>query len=257
MTDAATPVDRASSLPLWAQVEHDLRRRLEQGEFETCFPTDIALTEQYGVSRHTIRHAIAELNRTGVLRRQRGRGTVVDQAEFEQSLGSLYSLFRSIESSGVEQRSRLLGRRLDDDPRARHEMDLQPDDAMVFIERLRLAGDSPLAIDRAWLPEAIGRPLLEADFAHTALYDELERIGQRRPNEGWERIAPGIPTGDERRLLELGRTATVFSVERLGRVDGRPIEWRHTVIRGDRYRFVADWSTGAARALRLTAIEPS
>ena len=48
------------------------------------------------------------------------------------------------------------------------------------MERLRLAGGEPLALDTVWLPGDLGAPLLEADFTHAALYDELAaRTGVR------------------------------------------------------------------------------
>ncbi|MCO4836402.1 MAG: GntR family transcriptional regulator, partial [Acidimicrobiaceae bacterium] len=54
-------LDRSSPLPLWAQLETDLRRRLEDGEFDDAFPTDLMLTEAYEVSRHTVREAVRQL----------------------------------------------------------------------------------------------------------------------------------------------------------------------------------------------------
>lgn len=66
-------LDRSSPMSLWAQLETDLLRRLENGEFADAFPTDLVLTETYHVSRHTVREAIRHLNKAGVLRRERGR----------------------------------------------------------------------------------------------------------------------------------------------------------------------------------------
>ena len=74
-------LDRDSSTPLWAQLESLLRQRLESREFDDRFPTEAQLTREYEVSRHTVREAIRHLNRSGVLDRQRGRGTVVNRAE--------------------------------------------------------------------------------------------------------------------------------------------------------------------------------
>ncbi|MGH9116237.1 MAG: GntR family transcriptional regulator [Acidimicrobiales bacterium] len=51
-------VDRSGPTPLWAQVLADLRLRLARGEFESRFPGDVELTDQYGVSRHTVREAV-------------------------------------------------------------------------------------------------------------------------------------------------------------------------------------------------------
>ena len=54
--------DRSNPLPLWAQVCGDLRRRIEFGEFAAGFPGELSLTEEYEVSRHTIREALREVD---------------------------------------------------------------------------------------------------------------------------------------------------------------------------------------------------
>lgn len=240
-------------MPLWAQLEADLRARLEAGEFDDSFPTDAQLTESYEVSRHTVREAVRHLNKTGVLRRERGRGTVLNRTEFEQSLGTLYSLFQSVESTGVEQTSEVLRLEVVTDPVAASHLELDEADDLVLIERLRLAGGSPLAIDRAWLPNRIAAPLLDVDWSHTALYHELGAAGAPVPNQGWERLTPIVPNPADRSRLGLKKSEAAFFLERLGCRDGSPIEWRTTIIRGDRYRFVTEWSAGSRSELRPTA----
>lgn len=252
---AITRLDRNSPMPLWAQLEADLRRRLEGGEFsDGVFPTDLGLTEAYGVSRHTVREAVRHLNKTGLLKRERGRGTVVNRTEFVQSLGTLYSLFQSIEAAGVEQTSKVLNLKVVTDTVAAAHLEIDEDTELVFLERLRLAGGAPLAIDRAWLPLAIAAPLLNVDFGYTALYAELAKAGAPVPNQGWERLAPIVPVPADRAMLELRKGDAAFFLERLGARDGRNVEWRTTTIRGDRYRFVADWSSGTKSELRPTSV---
>ena len=63
---------------------------------------------------------------------------------------------------------------------------------------------------------------------------------------------PVVPSERERELLELDEGEAAFSVERVGQHGGAVIEWRVTVIRGDRYQFVADWSSAEAGSIRLT-----
>lgn len=103
-------LDRSSPLPLWAQLLADLRARLDAGELTDEFPTDLELTTEYGVSRHTAREAVRRLQAEGVVTRERGRGTFVRSPTFEQPTGAIYSLFRSIEARGLEQRSTVLDR---------------------------------------------------------------------------------------------------------------------------------------------------
>ncbi len=242
-------LDRSSPMPLWAQLESQLKRRLDTGEFNERFPTDSELVDEYAVSRHTVREAIRHLNKTGLLRRERGRGTVVNRAEFEQPLGALYSLFQTIESSGVEQRSTVLALGETTDDVAATHLDLAPEAPLLFLERLRYAGDEPLAIDRTWLPMSIGAPLLTSNFEHTALYDEMDRLCGVRPDAGWERIAPLLANPEERALLHIARGQAAFFLERLSTANGRPVEWRTTTIRGDRYRFVSRFEVGSAPTL--------
>lgn len=251
---SVSPLDRQSPMPLWAQLEAELRRRLDAGEFDDGFPTDTELTDVYEVSRHTVREAVRHLNQSGVLRRERGRGTVVDRSEFEQSLGTLYSLFQSVEAAGADQTSEVLRLDVVADADAAEHLDLPADAELVLLARVRHADGSPLALDRAWLPAQWARPLLDVDWSRTALYAELAAAGAPVPNQGWERLTPVVPSAEDRDLLGMTPGEAAFFLERLGSRDGVPVEWRTTIIRGDRYRFVSDWSTGARSELRPAAV---
>jgi GntR family transcriptional regulator len=246
-------LDRNNPMPLWAQLETALKQRLDAGEFNERFPTDNELVEEYQVSRHTVREAIRHLNRSGILRRERGRGTVVNRSEFEQPLGALYSLFGSIESSGAVQRSKVLELREVVDPAVAGHLGIADDTPLLYLERLRFADDDPLAIDRAWLPMGIAAPLMASNFERTALYDELEKKCGIRPDAGWERIAPLLPCPDERALLSMRRGEAAFFLERLSTANDSPVEWRTTTIRGDRYRYVSHFEAGCAPGLVAAA----
>jgi GntR family transcriptional regulator len=248
VTQTATrfPIDRTSRLPLWAQLLGDLRRRLAAGEFEDRFPTDKELVATYGVSRHTAREAVRRLSAEGILQRKRGRGTTVITPEFEQPLGALYSMFRSIESQGAEQRSEVLALELIREPAVAERLQLEAGAPLVFLERVRLAGGSPLAVDRVWLAGAVAEALLHADFTHTALYDELHRRCDVVLDRATERIRPVLAQPDDCRRLAINRSQPCFAIERLGSRRDRPIEWRHTLIRGDRFAFLAEWAPGSS-----------
>ncbi|GAC1530450.1 MAG: GntR family transcriptional regulator [Acidimicrobiales bacterium] len=250
MTDAgkdddgtARPLDRSHPLPLWAQLRTELERRLDAGVFADRFPTDAELTSTYGVSRQTAREAVRRLSDR--LDRQRGKGTFVRPAEFEQPSGALYSLFESIEAHGVEQRS--VVRTLDErrDARVAELLGLRATDPLVFLGRLRLAAGAPLALDEVWVPASVGRPLLAADFAHTAFYFELQQRCGIRPDRAEERIEPVLPEREDAMALGLSARQPAFAVERRTFSDGTPLEYRRTIIRGDRYNFVSTWTAAA------------
>ena len=249
-------LDRSSPLPLWAQLLEDLRGRLDAGEFTEGFPTDLQLTSDYGVSRHTAREAVRRLQAEGVVRRERGRGTFVRSPTFEQATGAIYSLFRSIEARGLEQRSKVLDRSVVADGEVAARLDLAPDAELVRLERLRSADGHPLAHDTVWLPAEVALPLLDVDFTHTSLYDELQSRCGVRPASGTEWIATELPGDADRELLGVASKQPVFRIRRRScTADGHALEWRETVIRGDRYTFVAQWSPSGGYETVLQATD--
>ncbi len=253
---APRALDRRSPVPLWAQLLADLQRRVASGAFSERFPTDRELTETYGVSRQTAREAVRRLGATVPLDRQAGRGTFVRPPEFEQPAGALYSLFEEIEAQGAEQRSIVRAKRLGSDAVAAGKLALAPETPLVYVERLRLAGGAPLALDRAWLPGDLAAPVLEADFSHTALYAELASRCGLRPTRGDERIQPVIPSRSDARALELPARTAAFQIERRTWSGQRRLEYRLTLVRGDRYAFVTTWSPSerAVPGVHLAAV---
>jgi GntR family transcriptional regulator len=245
---------RESGEPLWKQLLTDLRRRLDVGEFVDAFPGELELRDAYGVSRHTVREALRHLREEGVVVAARGRQPhVAAEAEIVQPIGALYSLFASVEAAGLEQRSivRTLDVRADAHVAVR--LGLEESTPLFHLERLRLAGAEPLAHDKVWLPADLARPLLDADFGHTALYDELALRCGVRLTGGQERLRAVVPTAHQRRLLEIGADVAAFEIERLGCVSGRPVEWRTTLVRGDRFSALAEFSARTGYQIDLTA----
>lgn len=237
-------------MPLWAQVHDDMRTRMTRGEFIDGFPPERELIEQYNVSRHTMREAMRRLHSDGLINRERGRGTFLRIQTIEQQTGSLYSLFRSVEDQGFEQRSTVLNLDQRQDTEVANELGVDAATVFVYLHRLRNADDTPFATDELWIPAELAAPLLSTDFSHTAVYTELERQCGIRPGAGWERVHPTFPTKAERVLLGISSKVPAFLVERCTSYLTRPLEWRRTVIRGDLYTFKAAWSDHGAQHQR-------
>lgn len=244
-------IDRAAAAPLWAQVQADVTRRLDAGEFERGFPGEKQLVTEYGVSRHTVREALRSLRESGVIEGGRGRQSRVASREISQPQGTLYSLFASVEAAGHRQRSavRRLEARADAVVAAR--LGLEGSAPLIYLERLRMLDDEPFATDRVWLPAQVAAPLLGVDFTQTSLYGQLaERCGVILTG-GRESVRAVVPSYGERRLLELPSDVAALSIERVGEVRGQPVEFRHTVVRGDRFAFTTDLTTPDRIAVSL------
>ncbi len=239
---AVVPLDRASPVPLWAQVLADLRERLAAGEFDDGFPTDQELQAEYGASRQTVREAARRLQDEGVIVRARGRRSTLASTVLEQPLNTLYSLARTAQDLGLGEHSEVLALDVRAAGEAAEPLGIDPGADVVHVERLRFVGDEPISLHRSWLPLERARGLLDQDLRSGSLYDVLAGSCGVRVTGGWERILPDIPSPDLRRLLRLPAGRAVLVVERLALAGSTPVEWRRSVVRGDRYSFRADWS---------------
>lgn len=237
--------------PKWRQVLEDLEQRLADGEIADRFPTDRELVEHYGVSRHTVREAVRHLRARGIIDRERGRGSTVRVPEFATPSGALYSLFREVESQGIPQTSTVLAQDTRPDARAADLFDLPAGTPLFHLERIRYAGDQPLAVDTVWLPPDLGGSLVDVDFTRTSLYDELERRGGVRLTGGRETITALVPDPDLVDVLALDPDEACLRIERIGELEGRIVECRTTLVRGSRFALVSDWAATTAHAPSL------
>ncbi len=250
----ADDLDRDSPLPLWAQLYELLSSRLGQGDFSEDFPSELELASSYGVSRNTVREAMRRLRQEGAVVSARGRRPRVATSLIEQPLGAIYSLYAAVEAAGLTQQSVVLTCDTRRDPLVASQLELEPAAPLFFLERLRLAGEEPLALDRVWLPQEIGALIQAADFSHTALYTELHARAGVRVTSGSERVRAVVPDATDRALLELEDDGAALSITRLARDEYRALEWRVTLIRGDRFSLVADFSARTGHPLDASAM---
>lgn len=231
------PLDRSSSVPAWRQLQADLLRRLEAGEFIDALPGEFELAEQYEVSRHTVREALRQLRSEGTITSGRGRRPRIGAADaaIVQPTGIVYSLFSTVEASGMAQVSTVRALDIRADGVIATRLGLEESTPLFHLERLRLAGGEPLALDRVWMPASIAEPLLTADFRRTSLYDALLALTGVPITGGAETVRAVIPSKAEHAALGLAPPAAAFAVERTATSSGVPIEWRNTLIRADRF----------------------
>ncbi|TNM60404.1 MULTISPECIES: GntR family transcriptional regulator [Actinomycetes] len=251
--DAVLP-ERGSGTPVWAQVQADVRRRLDAGAFADGVPGENALAEEYGVSRQTVRQALRPLREAGALTAQRGRTSRA--VGITQPLGALYSLFASVRATGMTQRSRVLALDVVTDGGASAALGLPADAELVHLRRVRLADDVPLALDEAWLPAARTRALLQADFTETALYDELARHCGIHVRGGAEHLHAVVTTPAEAALLGVAPGSAAFLVERLGCSEGTPVEHRRSLVRADRFSVSAHFAPSSGYQFQFDAERP-
>jgi GntR family transcriptional regulator len=157
-----------------------------------------------------------------------------------------------VEASGIAQISIVRALDIRADGVIATRLGLEESTPLFHLERLRLAGDEPLALDRVWMPASIAEPLLTADFRRTSLYEALLALTGVPITGGAETVRAVIPSKAEHSALGLAPPAAAFAVERTATSSGVPIEWRKTLIRADRFSLTntlsglanRGWATG-------------
>lgn len=225
----------AQRTPLWQTVQDQLKMRIAHGEFVDGFPGEMALADEYAVSRATIRAALAPLRRAGTISAQRGRPSAVVNVSDEQRFGPVYSLFAAVENAGMTQRSVVNTADLRRNPEVAKRLGLAPSAELVFIARTRFADSDVIAVDDTWLPASAAAAVLDADLSHTALYEVLRSRCGITLSGGRETLHAISTDAVQSERLACGPGTAAFFIERLGLAAGQALEWRETLIRGDRF----------------------
>jgi GntR family transcriptional regulator len=203
-------------------------------------PPERALAEHFGVSRVTLRRALDELERTGIVSRD-ARGWAVASSRIGEPPNALMSFTEMAASRGLTASARVLEKRVRSASIDEAEsLGLAPGAALFELERLRLMDGVPMLIDRSIVPLALAPELDEIDFSTASLYEVLEEGWGLRPARA--HYAVEAIAADERLSALLGSElgGPLLRCDQLTEdASGRLIECCEMIYRGDRYRFRA------------------
>lgn len=234
-------LDRSSPTPLYQQLRRSLRHAIEQNVLapDDALPAERDIAVNFGVSRITVRKAIDGLVKEGVLDRRHGAGTFV-ASRIQKNMATLSSFSEDMASRGWQARSEWLDRTEGEvTPNESLALGLPPGMSVYRFDRIRYAGDMPLAIEHAIVP-VFCLPSIET--VETSLYAALESTSHR-PTKALQRLQAIAFDDEQARLLDIDAGDPGLLIERRGFLaDGRLVEVTHSYYRGDAYDFVAELS---------------
>lgn len=162
---------QGNGTPVYKKIQNAIRKRIQSQELKPgdAVASERELARTHGVSLMTARHALAGLEREGVVERRPGAGTFVSSPKIH--FNKLMSYTEQMSSRGLNPRSRLLvAKIIDNEPEIAARLRLPPTTRMVKIERLRETKDEPLALEACYLPASEFADLVRAPLGRASLF---------------------------------------------------------------------------------------
>lgn len=209
------------------------------------------LMARYGVSRATVREAVGQLVGDGVLYRVQGKGTFVAPARVESQL-HLASFTEEMRRRGLEPATRVLEVTPATPPRrVAVELGIGESEPVWRLERLRIAGGEPMALELGWYPERLLPGFDEHDLTQS-IYTLFSRTYDLVVDSAHQSVWAEAADGHKADLLGVSTGAPLLAFRRTSSAGRTAVEHNLSWYRGDRYQVHMSLDRGHRPAHRTT-----
>lgn len=223
------------SIPVYLKLKDEIKQKIKSGEYykNMRLPSENTLSAEWGISRMTVRRALDELTREGLLYKTRGSGTYVAANRFSQC--DIMSFTEMVKLRGLVPKTVVLEKTFVCDDEISLVMHLPKSSVFYKVKRLRLADNTPVGIENVYLPlQFCDSPdRLELDGS---LYDGLKKL------YGWNilrqdiAIIADMPTKEEKDILKLSKGEAVLRTEGKSlEEEGKPLLYERNTYSSNSY----------------------
>lgn len=224
--------------PLWKSIADSLRADLCTGRHGPGdkLPTEAQLSARFGVNRHTVRRAIADLTDAGLVDPRRGSGVYVAERHTDYAVGRRTRFHTGIAAAGRDGEKRILGvhtRTADREEAAA--LDIAPGEPVHAVHGILLADSKPIGLFLSVFPAERLPGLPAALKDTTSVTRALEICGVRDYTRSETRLTAKIAKPMQARQLQVADGAPILrSVSVNVDPEGRAVEFGRTWFAGDR-----------------------
>ncbi len=222
--------------PLYIQIKKQMEEKTRSLQPHDQISSEIKLAEEFGVSRGTVKKAIEELISEGLLYRIPKKGTFITSKKITRSFNQLPSYSEDIRKMGFTPGALLVEMSKSvPEQRIAEKLNLNKDELIWKITRVRTADDVPIILSTSFLPVKIF-PVLTREEVLDSLYKALEEKYKNRPVWGNDFYTAINADRVLASLLEIEENKALLYSERISySKKGRPLEFSTSYIRGDRF----------------------
>lgn len=231
-------IDKRSPVPAYYQLRNIILEKIKSGEYSSGnpIPSERELSEKLNISRMTVRQAINQLVAENILYREKGRGTFVSRSKFEQK--NIMSFSDLVKKRGLVPNTKVLRFEIVEPPLDVKEMlELDSNDSIYYLKRLRIASDIPVGIEEDFIPERYCPGLDEYDLT-TSLYKILEEKYHHTISYVDNVIEAFMPRSEIQKLLHISKDVPVISITGTSyTVSGVKLIYEKSIYRSDEYKY--------------------
>jgi GntR family transcriptional regulator len=233
-------VQRLSALPLHTQIRETIRRRVLDGSYAplTQMPSESQMMEAFGVSRITVRLALADLQREGLIFKVAGKGSFVAKPKAFQSLSRLQGFGEAMAPAGYETYSQVLSAKaVRADEVVAERLRCRPGERVFEIQRLRYLNREPISVDVSYFALALGRRLAREDLPRRDIFAILENDYGLALTHADLQIEAISATEALARQLRTTEASPLLRIERLTCAGDQPLDFEYLYYRGDAFQY--------------------
>lgn len=235
-------LDKSVPIPLYFQLKERILNEIKKGNYKEgdMIPTENEISEEFQISRTTVRQAITELVQEGWLYRIKSKGTFVTHPKINQDfLRKLESFRDQMERLGMEPSTQLmeLSREKADEETAKA-LNIPEDAEVIHLFRKRFADGNPIVTIHTYLPYDKCAFIMGHDLEKEALYEILAQNEETKISKVQRKIEAVEADEDDVRFLDLkkGKPIQYFITVGCNAADV-PLEYSKARYRGDRSSF--------------------
>lgn len=236
-------INKENKVPLYLQLVRLLMEKIEQGLYleHEKLPSERALCEIYDVSRITVRQALNDLEREGIIYKMHGKGTFVAPKAYNQKLDRLYSFTEEMKRLGKRPTTEILSFTIFPvDERLAQKMGLTISDKVYKLIRLRLADGEPLMYETTYLPCKFFPNLKAQDLQGKPLYEVLQRNYDQEVTRATEQFTATLFREDEAEFLQGSSGQAAMFIKRFAYHRDQLIEYTNSIARGDKFAYTVE-----------------
>jgi GntR family transcriptional regulator len=234
------PVKNRNGLPAYQRIQGAIRKRIDAGQLH---PGDAVASERdlakiHQVSLMTARHALASLERDGIVERRRGIGTFVAAPKIH--FNKLMSYTEQMASRSLTAASKVLFAKVsENESEAAARLSLPPTSSVIKLERVRHAGGEPFALETCYLNATEFAGLLDTPIGRESLFGILERNYKVELGYADEEVDATAADARTAELLSIPRREPLLRIRQvIYSTKGKAIMYVLGFYRSDRHNLV-------------------